>query len=500
MQSKLTRRQLIKLAALGGAGSALVACAQATPQVIQQTVIVEKQQTVQVEVTKEVEKQVEVTKEVEVTAVPVQGPQTLTIWDAWVTTAETYERDKNGGEQYPFILAGELFKKDHPGVELAWEDHGWDAPLRQNVIAALMAGTQPDVITGEIQFPEYASLGAVLPLDDALTPEQKQDIVPGTYKSSLYEGKIHALAVATAIWKFMGRKDLMDDAGVTTMPKTMDEWSTMMSEISKAHKPTYYGYALEGPLGTVFGCHLRLDSYFYANNAMLTKEPDDPYFPWFNNPAAYPIWEAFRNYQPNNEPGLFLKPDESADGYWAAKKAVFKTGGVWDVPSSFGNKTTNPPTEPWDIVISDNFPGPTPVSIVVANIQNGAMTTAKNKELAVDWVINRNRPEVQDLIWTWRRILPTLKSSLTKMIEAPEDRNYTDNTNRKFMPKETQQFAQTLRDATISTTPIYVKQAGKLLPMLGDLTVDCIMKTDTPVQAICEDYQKKAEEILAAAT
>ena len=59
---------------------------------------------------------------------------------------------------------------------------------------------------------------------------------------------------------------------------------------------------------------------------------------------------------------------------------------------------------------------------------------------------------------------------------------------------------QTLRDATISHTPIYVKQAGKLLPMLGDLTVDCIMKTDTPVQAICEDYQKKAEAILAATT
>jgi hypothetical protein len=170
------------------------------------------------------------------------------------------------------------------------------------------------------------------------------------------------------------------------------------------------------------------------------------------------------------------------------------------VPSSFGNKTTNPPTEPWDIVIADNFPGPKPVSIVVANIQNGAMTTAKNKELAIDWVINRDRPEVQDLIWTWRRILPVLKSSLTKMVDTPEDRNYVDNTNRKFMPKETQQFAQTLRDATISTTPIYVKQAGKLLPLLGDLTVDCIMKTDTSVKAICEDYQKKAEEILASAT
>jgi hypothetical protein len=44
---------------------------------------------------------------------------------------------------------------------------GWDAGLRQNVIAALMAGTQPDVIVGEFQLSEYASLGALLPLDDA---------------------------------------------------------------------------------------------------------------------------------------------------------------------------------------------------------------------------------------------------------------------------------------------------------------------------------------------
>src|SRR4030095_3759725 len=91
MKRTISRRQLLKTAAIGGTGALLAACAGAasTPQVIKETVVVEKEKTVQVT------SQVEVTKEVQVTAAPVQGPQTLTVWGSGLDTTQI-EKDPEG--------------------------------------------------------------------------------------------------------------------------------------------------------------------------------------------------------------------------------------------------------------------------------------------------------------------------------------------------------------------------------------------------------------------
>ena len=121
MKRNISRRQMLKTAALGAGGVVLAACTQATPQVIKETVVVEKEK--QVEVTKEVEKQVEVTKEVEkvveqtvqveVTTAPV-GASSMTVWGSGLHLT-LMDKDPKGRGLSLIMLPFRLFRSiGHP--------------------------------------------------------------------------------------------------------------------------------------------------------------------------------------------------------------------------------------------------------------------------------------------------------------------------------------------------------------------------------------------------
>ncbi len=155
LQKPTTRREMLRLLGLGVAGTALVACATPTPQVIKETVVVEKIATQIVE--KQVEKQVEKV----VTATPP------------ISALSRLEGKKGRlwGLQYdPHVLAYQrlayLFNK-LTGATLNVEPQAW--PIETKLLAALAAGTQPDAacIMGKMCLPLYVQ-NALLPLRDAV--------------------------------------------------------------------------------------------------------------------------------------------------------------------------------------------------------------------------------------------------------------------------------------------------------------------------------------------
>jgi hypothetical protein len=168
-----TRREMLRLMGLGIAGTALAACATPTPQIIKETVIVEKPVEKVVKETVVTEKQVEkVVKETVVTEKQVQVEKVVT---ATAEPSKLMRLDgKKGrlwGLQYdPHVATYNnlaILFREHTGALLQVEPQAW--PLETKMIAALAAGTQPDVacIMGKMLVPLYIQ-NALLPLRDSV--------------------------------------------------------------------------------------------------------------------------------------------------------------------------------------------------------------------------------------------------------------------------------------------------------------------------------------------
>ncbi|MCC7353427.1 MAG: hypothetical protein IT330_06670 [Anaerolineae bacterium] len=170
-----TRREMLRLMGLGIAGTALAACATPTPQIIEkivekpvekvvekvvkETVVTEKQVEKVVQQTVVVEKEKQVEKVVTATAVP--------------SPLKRLEGKKGRlwGLQYdPHVATYNnlaILFREHTGALLNVEPQAW--PLETKLIAALAAGTQPDVacIMGKMLVPLYIQKG-LLPLRDSV--------------------------------------------------------------------------------------------------------------------------------------------------------------------------------------------------------------------------------------------------------------------------------------------------------------------------------------------
>src|SRR4051812_20149631 len=79
-----------------------------------------------------------------------QEAKTLTVWVEGTVMDSQAATDPIKGAYAKVIV--EQFQKDHPGVTVKLENHGWDEELRQNLLTALMAGTGPDIVVGEAYF------------------------------------------------------------------------------------------------------------------------------------------------------------------------------------------------------------------------------------------------------------------------------------------------------------------------------------------------------------
>ncbi|MBC8160488.1 MAG: extracellular solute-binding protein [Roseiflexaceae bacterium] len=158
-------------------------------------------------------------------------PRTLTVWGEG-STAASMESDPTGAGKYGIYLK-ETFEKEHPGVTLNIEDHGWDEQLRQNLTSALLAGNPPDVVVGEGFFLTYAQLDALLPLDDVIA-DVKDNVVPGTIKGATYQDKVYGLPAFTGVFAFERNCAVVKEAGLdcSKAPATWEELTAQATEIT----------------------------------------------------------------------------------------------------------------------------------------------------------------------------------------------------------------------------------------------------------------------------
>jgi multiple sugar transport system substrate-binding protein len=225
---KMSRNTLFSILSLVIVLSMLAGCGAAPePEVIIQTVEVEK------EVIKEVEKivtqVVEVEKEVIVEVTP--SPEfmedvTLVYWsDPRFTLVKGKEDQTQVVGDYEMLLA-EQFMEMHPNVTIEVEALQW-ADLSTKVTAAIAAGAPPDILKDYLgRTSGYAWQGLLEPMEELVPTEELADYLPDLIAQYTIDGHLHGLPLFYWITAMAGNKAIWDAAGATDLlPLDDGEWT-----------------------------------------------------------------------------------------------------------------------------------------------------------------------------------------------------------------------------------------------------------------------------------
>jgi len=241
MKSKMTRRELLKLAGIGSAGAILAAC---KPKVVEVTKIVEKP--VEKVVTQVVEKEKVVTKVVEKVVVKTPAPREKVVlrihtnqgdqWYGWMK--EAWERNVGG------------WRSEHPYIELKFEPvAGWTNEYFPKIFAHVAAGTLGDIVWFPPRHRNHISWGIeynivrdLMPMVEATNYDLSQ-FFPGVVASSSWEGKFFWMPITSepSCPVIAYNKDLVEEMG---LPEPQNDWDYMelTDWAMKATKGDVWGY------------------------------------------------------------------------------------------------------------------------------------------------------------------------------------------------------------------------------------------------------------------
>lgn len=133
-------------------------------------------------------------------------------------TIEFFQMKDEGTDYYTALI--EEFEKDHPNIHVEYTN----VPDAETVIMTRMASDQvPDVFTHFVldpAFQEQIKAGYVMDLTGMSALDNVTDSI---LEMSLLDGKPYAVSVSLNMLGIYYNKDLFDQAGVTQLPKTVDE-------------------------------------------------------------------------------------------------------------------------------------------------------------------------------------------------------------------------------------------------------------------------------------
>ena len=219
MSEQVSRREFLRVAALGGAGAVLASCA---PQVVEKTVEVEKI----VEKTVEVEVEVPVQETVVVEATTVAAPEGV----VKVIPFLTEESDANSIKVYQDIMAE--FADVDPNVAIDLVNTNAPDLILQRVQQAVAVGADLGIFTcNDPNFVATAPQGLLLPLDQVY-----ENVGPDRWYDGAavgVDGHKHALAYGGGFYNVLwARTDMMDDLGLDD-PTTYEETLALLEALTQ---------------------------------------------------------------------------------------------------------------------------------------------------------------------------------------------------------------------------------------------------------------------------
>jgi len=117
-----------------------------------------------------------------------------------------------------------------------YEVVGLSTPDQQKVLTSISGGQGPD-ITDDFggSIPNYAAQNIAMPLDDLIAADKFDTsvYVDAAMNQQKYQGKTYALPISVNVFALYYNKDLLSKAGITTLPKTLEELMEMSNKTTK---------------------------------------------------------------------------------------------------------------------------------------------------------------------------------------------------------------------------------------------------------------------------
>lgn len=125
------------------------------------------------------------------------------------------------------------FNRQYPNVEVDAQALPYDE-LRQKLLTGIAGGQTPDLLRADlIWVPEFAALGALARLDEAMPDFEtfKDQVYAGPLATNLYDGHYYGLPLDTNTRVLFYNQDVFDAAGITTPPTTFEDFQAACEQV-----------------------------------------------------------------------------------------------------------------------------------------------------------------------------------------------------------------------------------------------------------------------------
>ena len=221
----------------------------------------------------------------------------------------------NDPEQKEMRAALDAFEKANPGIKVNLERMAWK-DARDQFLREAAVGETPDVVhIAFVWAKEMGEAGALAPLDALVkaSPPGKglgdfiaMDLATGK------DGKIYALPWTTDTWAMVYRTDLLDQAGVKTLPATWDALRQASRDVHAKTGKTGFGF----PAGSASSGSLWfLANYnWWSNGKALIVEKDKTFSLGVDKADVVGTMNYFKSYLDNGDtPKSMLGVSDWAD-------------------------------------------------------------------------------------------------------------------------------------------------------------------------------------------
>jgi N,N'-diacetylchitobiose transport system substrate-binding protein len=123
------------------------------------------------------------------------------------------------------------FEDKHPGTKVKYEIQQWTG-IQQKLVTAVGSDTPPDVIElGNTQTPQFAAQGALADVTGDVDKMNGSQWLKGLKDSGTFDGKQYGVPFYAANREVLYRKDMFEQANITTPPTSREEWLAAIDKL-----------------------------------------------------------------------------------------------------------------------------------------------------------------------------------------------------------------------------------------------------------------------------